>query len=146
MLRTCKLVDEQRVDALTCGGDLYEQERFTPDTAEFLSSTFAELAPLRVFLAPGNPEPRAECTDARRCRRAVPGRFHVRAALAACEADGGFVASARAAGGRLTLERPFPVDLDLAALATATRYPAPVTDGHCRGPKPFTDSTAPADH
>jgi Uma2 family endonuclease len=35
----------------------------------------------------------------------------------------GFVVSARAAGGRLTLEKPFHADLDLAALATATRYP-----------------------
>jgi exonuclease SbcD len=54
LLRIRKLADEQRVDALTCGGDLYEQERFTPDTAEFLRSTFAELDPLPVFLAPGN--------------------------------------------------------------------------------------------
>jgi DNA repair protein SbcD/Mre11 len=52
--RICKLADEQRVDALTCGGDLYEQDRFTPDTAEFLRCTFAELHPLPVFLAPGN--------------------------------------------------------------------------------------------
>lgn len=52
--RICKLADEQRVDALTCGGDLYEQDRFTPDTAEFLRCTFAELDPLPVFLAPGN--------------------------------------------------------------------------------------------
>jgi exonuclease SbcD len=42
------------VDALTCGGDLYEQDRFTPDTAEFLRATFAEMAPLPIFIAPGN--------------------------------------------------------------------------------------------
>jgi len=54
LLRICQVADEQRVDALTCGGDLYEQERFTPDTAEFLRATFAEIAPLPVFLAPGN--------------------------------------------------------------------------------------------
>jgi DNA repair exonuclease SbcCD nuclease subunit len=54
LLRICQLAEEQRVDALTCGGDLYEQERFTPDTAEFLRTTFAEIAPLPVFLAPGN--------------------------------------------------------------------------------------------
>ncbi|MDT7712667.1 MAG: hypothetical protein QOG46_1356, partial [Pseudonocardiales bacterium] len=35
----------------------------------------------------------------------------------------GFVVSARAAGGRLTLKDPFLADLDLAALATATRHP-----------------------
>jgi exonuclease SbcD len=54
LLRICELAGEQRVDALTCGGDLYEQERFTPDTAEFLRCTFAALDPLPVFLAPGN--------------------------------------------------------------------------------------------
>lgn len=54
LVRICKLADEFRVDALTCGGDLYEQERFTPDTASFLRATFAELDPLPVFLAPGN--------------------------------------------------------------------------------------------
>lgn len=52
--KICQLADETRADALTCGGDRYEQERFTPDTAAFLRSTFAELHPLRVFLAPGN--------------------------------------------------------------------------------------------
>ncbi|MCX2934707.1 metallophosphoesterase [Mycobacterium sp. CVI_P3] len=54
LMHICQVADEQRVDALTCGGDLYEQERFTPDTAEFLRATFAEIAPLPVFLAPGN--------------------------------------------------------------------------------------------
>jgi DNA repair exonuclease SbcCD nuclease subunit len=52
--RICQLADTHSVDALTCGGDLYEQDRFTPDTAEFLRSTFAAIAPLPVFLAPGN--------------------------------------------------------------------------------------------
>lgn len=54
LLRICKLADEQRVDVLTCGGDLYEQDRFSPDTAEFLRDTFAGLHPLPVYLAPGN--------------------------------------------------------------------------------------------
>lgn len=38
-------------------------------------------------------------------------------------AKDGFVASARAIRGRLTLEKPFHANLDLDALATATRYP-----------------------
>jgi DNA repair protein SbcD/Mre11 len=42
------------VDAVLCGGDLYEQERFTPDTAAFLRTTFARVHPLRIFVAPGN--------------------------------------------------------------------------------------------
>jgi DNA repair protein SbcD/Mre11 len=50
----CRLAAEKRVDALCCGGDLYEQDRFTPDTAEFLRTAFAELDPIRVFIAPGN--------------------------------------------------------------------------------------------
>lgn len=52
--RICAVAEEQQVDLLTCAGDLYEQERFTPDTAEFLRDTFAELTPIRVFIAPGN--------------------------------------------------------------------------------------------
>ena len=54
LVRICQVAGEQNVDALTCGGDLYEQDRFTPDTAEFLRATFAEIAPLPVFLVPGN--------------------------------------------------------------------------------------------
>jgi DNA repair protein SbcD/Mre11 len=50
----CRLAGEQSVDALTCGGDLYEQDRFTPDTMEFLRATFAEFDPLPVYIAPGN--------------------------------------------------------------------------------------------
>ena len=54
LTRICHLAADLGVDALCCGGDLYEQDMFTPDTAEFLRSSFAELAPLRVFIAPGN--------------------------------------------------------------------------------------------
>jgi DNA repair exonuclease SbcCD nuclease subunit len=53
-VRICELAIKERVDALTCGGDLFEQERFTPATAQLLRSTFAELAPVPVFIAPGN--------------------------------------------------------------------------------------------
>ena len=35
-------------------GDLFEDERITEDTAQFLRSTFAALQPLPVYLAPGN--------------------------------------------------------------------------------------------
>jgi DNA repair exonuclease SbcCD nuclease subunit len=54
LCRICELAESERVDALLCAGDLYEQERFTPDTAAFLAATFARLDPLPVFLAPGN--------------------------------------------------------------------------------------------
>ena len=52
--RIAELVGECGADALFCGGDLYENERVAPDTAEFLRATFAELDPVPVFLAPGN--------------------------------------------------------------------------------------------
>ena len=45
---------DEKADALFCGGDLYEHEHATPDTAAFLRQTFAALDPIRVYLAPGN--------------------------------------------------------------------------------------------
>jgi DNA repair protein SbcD/Mre11 len=52
--RIGEVAREEGVDAVTCGGDLYEQERYTADTADFLVSTFGDLHPLPVLLAPGN--------------------------------------------------------------------------------------------
>lgn len=51
--RVVALADEVDADALLCAGDLYEQDRFTPDTAAFLRTTFgATHRP--VVIAPGN--------------------------------------------------------------------------------------------
>jgi DNA repair exonuclease SbcCD nuclease subunit len=47
------LADECGADAVLCGGDLYEHDRFTPDTAAFLREAFASTS-RRVILAPGN--------------------------------------------------------------------------------------------
>ena len=55
--RIAALTRELNAGALLCGGDLYEHGRVTPDTAGFVRATFAELAPLPVFLAPGNHDP-----------------------------------------------------------------------------------------
>lgn len=52
--RVCNLAREEQADALVCAGDLYEQNCFTPDTAAFLQRSFSELAPMDVFIAPGN--------------------------------------------------------------------------------------------
>ena len=55
-----RLVDlalELRAGALTIGGDLYEHERATMDTGNFLRQQFERLAPARVFIAPGNHDP-----------------------------------------------------------------------------------------
>lgn len=54
LLQIVELAKDAKADAVFCGGDLYEHERATPDTAAFLRDTFAGLAPIRVFLAPGN--------------------------------------------------------------------------------------------
>ena len=48
------LAEEVDADAVLCGGDLYEHERFTPDTEAFLKSAFERINPVRVFIAPGN--------------------------------------------------------------------------------------------
>jgi DNA repair exonuclease SbcCD nuclease subunit len=42
------------LDAVLCAGDLFEQERFAPDTGAFLHAAFADLQPVPVFIAPGN--------------------------------------------------------------------------------------------
>lgn len=54
LLRICDLVSEVKADALLCGGDLYEHERVSMDTAQFLRAAFAHLDPIPVYLAPGN--------------------------------------------------------------------------------------------
>ncbi|HET6380250.1 MAG TPA: metallophosphoesterase [candidate division Zixibacteria bacterium] len=51
--RILRLADEERVDAILCAGDLFEHERISPDTMEFLRASFAD-AGRPVFLAPGN--------------------------------------------------------------------------------------------
>jgi len=51
--RITALARAERVDALLCGGDLYEHERFSPDTAGFLRDAFEDVA-VPVHLAPGN--------------------------------------------------------------------------------------------
>jgi DNA repair protein SbcD/Mre11 len=47
------LTEEVQADAVLIGGDLYEHERVTPDTAAFLRDVFATTT-CPVFLAPGN--------------------------------------------------------------------------------------------
>jgi exonuclease SbcD len=54
LVRILRLTEEEHVDAVLCGGDLYEQERVAPDTAAFLRTSFEAIQPIRVFLAPGN--------------------------------------------------------------------------------------------
>ena len=55
--RILALARERRVDAITIGGDLYDQDYVLPDTGEFLAQQFARLAPMRVFITPGEHDP-----------------------------------------------------------------------------------------
>lgn len=54
LLRIVQLAQDERVDAVLCGGDLYEHERFSADTGEFLRSAFERLEPIPIYIAPGN--------------------------------------------------------------------------------------------
>jgi len=45
------------VDFVLIAGDLFEQERITPDTFEFLKRQFESLGDIRVFISPGNHDP-----------------------------------------------------------------------------------------
>ncbi|HEX6344760.1 metallophosphoesterase family protein [Umezawaea sp.] len=50
--RITALARSERVDALLCAGDLYEHDRFSPATAEFLRDAFEDVA-VPVHVAPG---------------------------------------------------------------------------------------------
>jgi DNA repair protein SbcD/Mre11 len=49
-----QLAIERRVDVICCGGDLFEHDRVSPDTGQFLRAQFERVLPIRVFIAPGN--------------------------------------------------------------------------------------------
>jgi exonuclease SbcD len=53
LTRILQLADDERVDAILCAGDLFEHERFTPDTVAFLRESFAR-TDRPIYLAPGN--------------------------------------------------------------------------------------------
>src|SRR5438094_8787816 len=54
LVHVAQLAARVKADVLLCGGDLYENDRATPDTAAFLQNLFGELQPLPVYIAPGN--------------------------------------------------------------------------------------------
>jgi exonuclease SbcD len=74
LVRIMSVAEETRADAILCAGDLYERERFTPDTREFLRATFGSTR-RPVFLAPGN----HDCYEARSLYEQVrwPANVHV---------------------------------------------------------------------
>jgi exonuclease SbcD len=53
LARILQVAEEAKVDAVLSAGDLFEHDRVTPDTLEFLRQGFAR-STRRIFLAPGN--------------------------------------------------------------------------------------------
>jgi DNA repair exonuclease SbcCD nuclease subunit len=54
LLNVVELVKTSGAEGLLCGGNLYEHDRFSPETAALLRYAFAEIAPTPVYVAPGN--------------------------------------------------------------------------------------------
>ena len=54
LARSIQLAIDQRVDVICCGGDLFEHERVSPDTGQFLRALFERAHPIPIFIAPGN--------------------------------------------------------------------------------------------
>ena len=54
LARSIQLAIDQRVDMICCGGDLFEHERVSPDTGQFLRGQLERADPIPVFIAPGN--------------------------------------------------------------------------------------------
>jgi exonuclease SbcD len=55
-----RIIEDARlngVDFVLIAGDLFEQDRITPDTFEFLKQQLETLDAIRVFIAPGNHDP-----------------------------------------------------------------------------------------
>jgi exonuclease SbcD len=55
-----RILEEARltnVDVVLIAGDLFEHDRVTPDTVEFLRQQLENLGGIRVFIAPGNHDP-----------------------------------------------------------------------------------------
>lgn len=54
LARIVDLAMTEEADALLCAGDLYEHDRFGPDTGELLRAQFARLGATPVYVSPGN--------------------------------------------------------------------------------------------
>ena len=63
------------VDFVLIAGDLFELERITPDTFEFLKQQFENLGGIRVFISPGNHDPCAQGSPYR--EESWPANVHI---------------------------------------------------------------------
>jgi exonuclease SbcD len=54
LARCIQIAIDQRVDMICCGGDLFEHDRVSPDTGQFLRTQFERANPIPIYIAPGN--------------------------------------------------------------------------------------------
>ena len=55
-----RIIEDARnnnIDLVLIAGDLFESDRITPDTVEFLKQQFEKIGPIPIFIAPGNHDP-----------------------------------------------------------------------------------------
>lgn len=54
LARSIRLAADERVDLICCGGDLFEHDRVSADTGQFLRTLFESVYPTPVYISPGN--------------------------------------------------------------------------------------------
>jgi exonuclease SbcD len=65
----------EAVDLVLIAGDLFEHDRVTPDTVAFLKQQFENIAPVPIFIAPGNHDPFVP--DSPYCEETWPGNVRI---------------------------------------------------------------------
>jgi DNA repair exonuclease SbcCD nuclease subunit len=65
----------QALDFVLIAGDLFEHDRVTPDSVEFLKQQFSDCSPARIFIAPGNHDPCLRGSPY--CEENWPGNVHI---------------------------------------------------------------------
>ncbi len=65
----------RQVDFVLIAGDLFELERITPDTFEFVKQQLAALGEMQVFISPGNHDPCVQGSPYR--EESWPGNVHI---------------------------------------------------------------------
>jgi DNA repair protein SbcD/Mre11 len=73
--RIIEAARDQAVDFLLIAGDLFEADRVTPDTVEFLKRQFETLNAIPVFISPGNHDPYGKGSPYK--EESWPGNVHI---------------------------------------------------------------------
>ncbi len=73
--RILESASRESADLVLIPGDLFEHDRVTPDTVEFLKQQFESLGSIPVFIAPGNHDPCLR--DSPYCEASWPDNVHI---------------------------------------------------------------------